>query len=194
MTSRDQSATASGTSKQFVTAFFDSRGDADDAVKKIVALGVSHDDIRIIAGEESAGNEHGEKAGDEQKKDKGLLASLADILMPDEDRHTYAEGLNRGGYVVSINTTAENRDQIIDILDDEGTVDMDKREASWRADGWKGFRTDSSVTGHIKGSRAGVASEDESPVVDEDKRVGKRRFDAGRARVRSYVVDTSPEK
>ena len=40
---------------------------------------------------------------------------------------------------MSLYTTPENRDRILDILDDEGTVDMDAREESWRAEGWTGL-------------------------------------------------------
>ena len=32
---------------------------------------------------------------------QGFWASLVDLFMPDEDRHTYTEGLNRGGYLLS---------------------------------------------------------------------------------------------
>lgn len=176
-------------SKQFVTAFFDSRTEAEAAAERVAALGIPSGDIRMVAGDEPSGD-----ATADTKKDKGFFEALADFLMPDEDRHTYAEGLNRGGYLVSVNTTANNRDRVVDILDDEGTVDMDEREASWRADGWKGFRTDSSVTGHIKGSHAGAATDEESPVVDEQMQVGKRQADAGRARVRSYEVDKTGEE
>ncbi len=172
--------------KQFVTAFFDTRREADAAVDRMTNLGVAFGDIRLVAGNDHTG---GSKA--EGKDDKGFLATLADILMPNDDRHSYAEGLERGGFLLSVNTTPDNRDRIVDILDDEGTVDMDEREASWRADGWKGFRTDSSVTGHITGSRAGVATDEESPVVDKEQRIGKRQTDDKRARVRSYTVDLS---
>ena len=64
--------------------------------------------------------------------------------MPEEDRYAYAEGLSRGGFLVSLDTTAANRDRILDILDDEGTVDMDAREESWRAEGWAGYQAERS--------------------------------------------------
>ncbi|MFQ8433671.1 hypothetical protein ACLJK8_20380 [Amaricoccus sp. W119] len=40
--------------------------------------------------------------------------------MPEDDRYAYAEGLSRGGFLVSLYTSQENRDWILDILDDEG--------------------------------------------------------------------------
>ncbi|KAB0677167.1 hypothetical protein [Aureimonas leprariae] len=121
-------------SKQSVTAFFDSRSDADAAATRIRAEGVSDADIRIVAGESDLGTSEtrGEK--------KGFWESLSDFFLPNEDRYAYAEGLSRGGYFVSVATSAANHDRILDILDDEGTVDMDAREASWRAEGWEGYQ------------------------------------------------------
>lgn len=179
----------SNTSTQYVTAFFDSRRDADAAIERVAALGVPHDDIRIVEGNERA-------AGStvEHEEDKGFFEALKDFFMPDDDRHTYAEGLNRGGYLVSINTSMEHRDRIVDILDDEGTVDMDEREATWRADGWEGYRTDASETGHSTGSHAGLSDNEAIPIVREEIKVGKREVEAGRVRVRSYVVETPVEE
>ncbi|WP_413152193.1 hypothetical protein [Amaricoccus sp. W119] len=42
------------------------------------------------------------------------------MFMPEDDRYAYAEGLSRGGFLVSLYTSQENRDWILDILDDEG--------------------------------------------------------------------------
>ena len=115
---------------QYVTAFFDSRADAEAAIDRIVATGVSRSDIRMVEGRDSGA------ATTTHHEERGFFEALGDFFMPDEDRAAYAEGLNRGGYLVSLNTTAGNRDAILDILDDEGTVDMDAREESWRSEGW----------------------------------------------------------
>lgn len=177
------------TSNQAVTAFFDSRSDADAAAARIADLGVAADEMRIVAGNQRAGD-----TTVEHKEDKGFLASLADFFMPDEDRHTYAEGLNRGGYLLWVNTTVENRDRIIDILDDEGTVDMDEREATWRADGWTGYGTGTPAAAQTTEARVGMSDQEAIPLVQEDLRVGKRQVEDGRVRVRSYVVETPVEE
>lgn len=179
-------------SNQFVTAFFDTRSDADAAAERIAALGVSHADIRLMSGNEQRGKT---TVTVEHTDDKGFFAKLGDFFMPDEDRDTYAEGLNRGGYLLSVNTTTENRDRILDILDDEGTVDMDEREATWRADGWTGYSTGTPATGHATtDTRAGLSDQEAIPIVQEDLKVGKRQVEDGRVRVRSYVVETPVEE
>jgi len=112
---------ADTTSRQYVTAFFDNEADAEAAVARIAAEGIPRDQIRIVRGDAAA------DAPAAERREGGFFAALADLFMPEEDRYTYAEGLNRGGFLVSLYTTPDTHDRIVDILDDEGTVDMDAR-------------------------------------------------------------------
>ncbi len=169
-------ASQTGTT-QYVTAFFDTRSAADAAVDRVVAAGVPRDQIRYVEGSDNT-------AAPAATQQRGFFEALGDMFMPDEDRAAYAEGLNRGGFLVSLNTTPQNRDVILDILDDEGTVDMDAREESWRAEGWTADRMD---TGRAAGDDGTI------DVVEEKLRVGKREVDHGRVRVRSYVVEEPVE-
>jgi len=122
-------------SNQYVTAFFDTEAEAEAAVDRVVdEEGISREAIRLVPG--SADADLAEPA----PRHEGFFAALADLFMPSEDRYAYAEGLSRGGYLVSVTTTRENHARILDILDDEGTVDMDAREESWRAEGWAGYQ------------------------------------------------------
>ena len=183
---------------QYVTAFFDNEADAEAAVARIAAEGIPRDQIRIVAGTGEADMTPSEP------REKGFFRALADLFMPEEDRYAYAEGLSRGGYLVSLNTTLENRDRILDILDDEGTVDMDAREESWRAEGWQGYQASEPTLGtemeEIATSSPRPASTADAPsdgtieVVEENLRVGKREVDQGRVRVRTYVVETPVEE
>lgn len=177
------------TTSQYVTAFFDRRDEAEAAVERIVAEGVSRDEIHMIAGDEGSSD----LGASEPREDRGFFAALGDLFMPDEDRHTYAEGLSRGGYMVSLYTRPENRERILDILDDEGTVDMDQREASWREEGWSGYQAETS-TGAASAERHDHAEGDSIEVVEEQMRIGKRQVEQGRVRVRSYTVDTPVEE
>lgn len=178
------------TPDQYVTAFFDSEADAEAAVSRIVAEGVPRDRIRVIAGD-------GDTTAAEPRE-TGFFASLAELFLPAEDRDSYAEGLSRGGYLVSLTTTPENRERVLDILDDEGTVDMDAREAGWRAEGWEGYRAaEGSIPAGASG--AGIPAADRSggdmiKVLKENLRVGKREVEQGRVRVRSYVVEAPAEE
>jgi stress response protein YsnF len=186
-------------SNNYVTAFFDSEADAEAAIARLEAEGIPRSEIRIVAGDASAGTEPTAPPA------KGFFEALGDLFMPDEDRYSYAEGLRRGGYLVSLNTTAANRERVLDILDDEGTVDMDSREETWRSEGWQGYEASAPTTRASALSETGrgfsdttpsldTGSEDAIEVVEEKLRVGKRDSEHGRVRVRSYVVETPVEE
>ena len=60
--------------------------------------------------------------------------------MPDEDRHTYTEGLNRGGYLLSARVPEELADTAGEVLESSDPIDLDQRSESWRQEGWAGYQ------------------------------------------------------
>ena len=108
------------------------------------------------------------------------------MFMPAEDRYAYAEGLSRGGFLVSLNTTVDNRDRILDILDDEGTIDMDAREESWRAEGWQGYQAGAPLTqvGTTRGIDASGTSLRDRRDDAERGQDRRRRGEAARRQAR----------
>jgi uncharacterized protein (TIGR02271 family) len=175
--------------KRCVTAFFESRTDAEEAVARLQREGIPRDNIRMIVG--SPGSSSAAAAPQE----KGFWEELKDMFMPDEDRHTYAEGLRRGGFLVSVYASDTQYERAIDILDDEGTIDLDQRAGEWRSQGWTGVSAGSTSSGVSRGStsaaRAGSGKAEEViPIAQEELRVGKRDVSHGRVRVRSYVEET----
>jgi hypothetical protein len=88
--------TSSSSIRRMVTAFFDRRSDADQALERLVDAGVSRDSIRFMPGDERDLSD--DDAGTSTRTEsRGLWDSLGDWLLPEEDRGTYAEGLRRGG-------------------------------------------------------------------------------------------------
>ena len=196
---------------QYVTAFFDDRDDAEEAVANLVETGIAKSDIRMVGGNESSAIT---EPVEPPVHEKGFFESLGDLFMADEDRHTYAEGLRRGGYLVSVPTTAANREQILDILDHDGTIDIDGRVETWGLEGWSGRATgDDAGIVRLPPASSGIVtpatrsagysesaslSERGSPdasrddtieVMEERLRVGKRDVGQGRVRVKSYIVE-----
>lgn len=177
-------------SSNTVTAFFENRSDADAAVERLAEAGIARDGIRVVAGKEST------TSTEVASEHKGFWEKLEDFFFPDEDRAVYSEGLRRGGYLVTVsNVTAASYDKVIDILDDEGSIDLDQRAESWRSEGWNQQETVSSYGASAnRASATGTAAleagrEEVIPVVEEELRVGKRDLNHGRVRVRSYVVE-----
>jgi uncharacterized protein (TIGR02271 family) len=186
---------------------FDSQHDAQRAVDRLIDAGIPAGSVRLVPGYENDA-----PITDRTEHHRGFFASLADLFMPDEDRYTYAEGLSRGGYmVVASDLDSAYYDRAVDILDDEGSVDLDEREQSWRSEGWSGYQADTATDLGYGSSSVGAAglgttglgtsgyaatesdrlasrTDDEViPVVDERLVVGKRDVNLGRVRVRSYL-------
>ena len=202
MSYKSSSSTGSYAGRRTITAFFDDRGEADRAVEKLVAAGIGRSDVRVVEGGDSTSTS---TSGSSTGEGGGFWDSLTDLFLPDEDRHTYAEGLRRGGYLVTVTTDA-NYETALEILDDDGTIDIGEREGSWRSEGWSGYAggtpgasstraTGSALSGGgYHGSATTLSDttggEEVIPVVEEQLRVGKRDVSHGRVRVRSYVVET----
>ncbi len=194
--------TTGSASRRTVTAFFDSRTDAEEAISRLHAAGIPRDGIRLTPGHEDTAGGAGTQSFPEASA--GLWDSLRDLFLPDEDRHAYAEGLRRGGFLVSVSASDADYERVIDILDDEGTIDIDERAESWRSEGWSASSTAGGTTGAassmsgmtgsgttMNASSERVSDRDEViPVAEEHLNVGKRDVSHGRVRIRSYVVET----
>jgi len=192
-------------SSRTLTAFFDQKDDASLAVQRLRDLGIPEASIRLVGGQGAQGG----------YEEKGFWESLGDMFFPEEDRETYGEGLRRGGYLVTVTDLDPALfDEALDILDDEGTVDLEERSAAWRSEGWAGSAGAQNLTSaqnstlsdapssaptrdnvqvgqqHASRQANRSISDDEAiPIVEERLRVGKRDTNLGRVRVRSYVVE-----
>jgi uncharacterized protein (TIGR02271 family) len=69
----------------------------------------------------------------------GLISGLTRLGLNDDDADTYAEGLRRGGTLVSVNAPDGRADLAVSTLKRHGAIEIDKRAAEWRAEGWSGF-------------------------------------------------------
>ncbi len=67
-----------------------------------------------------------------------LAPLLEDDGLSRADAYAYAEGVTRGGSVIIVKCGATHIDQVVGILDQEGVLDLDEQQASWRSQGWEG--------------------------------------------------------
>lgn len=73
----------------------------------------------------------------------GILGALKDAGHSDEEAEVYAEGVRRGGTLVSVRAD-EGRTQAVErILHGRSGVDAMERGASYREQGWTGYNADS---------------------------------------------------
>ena len=120
---------------QTLTALYDTRGAAETARDQLVERGVSMEAISIrgVEGDETAAS------STNTAEDRGFWASLSDLFMPDEDRYTYAEGVKRGGYLLSARVSDGLQEAAADILEACDPIDLDQRSETWRQGGWTGY-------------------------------------------------------
>jgi hypothetical protein len=73
----------------------------------------------------------------------GLLGALVDMGIPEETAHYYAEGVRRGGTLVSVQTDESKANRAVEILNDHDPIDINQRATQWRETGWTGFDVNS---------------------------------------------------
>jgi uncharacterized protein (TIGR02271 family) len=189
-----------------LTAMYDTRDAAAAAQQQLAGLGIPSGDISVHGAE--AGTTAG-TAGEEP----GFWASL---FMPDDDRRLYAEGVQRGGYLLTARVRDDQEEAALDVLEGSGAVDLDAQAGTWRQGGWTGSEaSDATVVGVVPGAAVattGIAETDAAyrtepraearslegdevlQVAEEQLRVGKREVGGGRVRVRSYVTERPVEE
>ncbi len=193
-----------------ITALFDNLADAERARARLIEMGVGRDQVSIVAqgtGGTAAGTTGGTTVTEQSRKEGGFFEALADLFLPEEDRYTYAEGIRRGGHLLSVRAADENIDRVVAIIEECRPVDIDQRAQEWRSAGWAGWETSRQgatgagtgaagaagvrATGGTTAESAGRGTEREEviPVVEERLNVGKRDVERGGVRVRSYVVE-----
>ena len=109
-----------------ITAVFDFEAEAKRAQDALAAQGFARGNMRLHRQEASTA------------PDKGFWESLAELFVPEDDRHGYAEAARRGGTVLTLSVPEHRFEAAADILEANGAVDLDEREAAWRAEGWNG--------------------------------------------------------
>jgi len=114
----------------------------------------------------------------------GLIGALTKWGVPKEKAEYYAEGVRRGGTLVSVRTDDENADLAAEIMEDHDALDINERAAQWQQSGWSGFE-------YNETERAALAN---IPVVEEDLQVGKREVQRGGVHVYSHIEEVPVEE
>jgi hypothetical protein len=72
----------------------------------------------------------------------GAIGLLTRQGVSHADSHLYAEGLKRGGTLVTVVADEDRLDAFRQIFKTHGAVDIEKRGAAWEAEGWVAFDPD----------------------------------------------------
>jgi hypothetical protein len=68
----------------------------------------------------------------------GIVGALTEAGVSEEDAHTYAEGVRRGGTLVSARVPDGDRARLDAVLN-QSAVNLRDRSAAWQKSGWKTF-------------------------------------------------------
>src|SRR4029450_10814009 len=125
-----------------------------------------------------------------------LLETLADLGVPYDEAHAYAEGVHRGGALVVVESSDDRAERGMAILQRLHPVDIHARTAQWRQEGWTGAAAHARAAatagtpGRERTPQRGTEDTDvRIPVVEEDISVGKREVERGHVRIYSRVTE-----
>lgn len=69
----------------------------------------------------------------------GIVAALVDMGVPEEDANFYAEGVKRGGVLVSVQTDDTQARTAESIMNRFNALEVDRNRQTWRSSGWNRF-------------------------------------------------------
>lgn len=125
----------------------------------------------------------------------GIVAGLVDLGVPEEEANYYAEGIRRGGTMVSITTDESSVNRAQDIMNRHNPIDLEGRATSWRESGWTGYSeraapytVDAISSERDRWRTMDVGEQEHIDVVEEQLQVGKREIEGGGVRVRKYMT------
>ena len=142
----------------------------------------------------------------------GLIGGLTHIGVPKEHAEYYAEGVRRGGTLVTVDSPDDRAEEAVNIMNGNNAVDIDTRGASYRAGGYTGYNESASpyasedITREREsyrnapamntGTNSGMNAQGETviPIVEEDIAVGKRQVQSGGARIHTRVTERPVEE
>lgn len=128
----------------------------------------------------------------------GVAGALVNMGVPEEEAGYYAEGVRRGGTLVTIDAPDDMADQAVDIMDNYDPIDIQERAETWQSSGWTRYDpeaapyTSDEVVADRKRYQTATKDKDGKtalPVVEEELKVGKREVRQGSTRVRSYITE-----
>ncbi|ODU57519.1 MAG: hypothetical protein ABS99_04835 [Acetobacteraceae bacterium SCN 69-10] len=82
----------------------------------------------------------------------GITGGLTGAGISDSDANVYAEGVRRGGSLVTVRAPDDREAEARRILDDHMPMDVEAREAEYRSEGWAAFDPKARPYIHIVGA------------------------------------------
>ena len=170
-----------------LVAVFDDYSEAQEACRKLQAVGIDKQSIQLNGADSTA--EQMSPRNDPDDEPGAISRFFSSIFGTDNDNDAskYTEAASRGNTILTVAVADESRvEEISDMLDDCGAVDVDERAQQWQASG--------AVPAVTKPMATGAGTDDTLEVVEETMKVGTRTVQKGNVRVHRRVVETPVEE
>ncbi len=191
-----------------IVGIFDDNEEARAAVQALNKAGVKQGDINLARNEGTGKGYTAYKGANDEEESIGdsISGFFGNLFGTDDDddmsftdeTDVYAESVRRGSVVVTANVKENMVDKAADILNDNGAIDVDRRAAQYRKDGYKKFdnKANPYTTEQTKTELKKFKDQGEIalPVIEEKLNVGKRVVNHGGVRVHTSVTETPVEK
>jgi len=185
-----------------LVALYDTCTDAERVVQELIKDGFARSDMHLALDHtEGCETQHAAVESDSAYAGENLLDTLADLGVPYDEAHAYAEGVHRGGALVVVESSDDRAERGMEILQRLHPVDIHARTAQWRQEGWTGAAAHARAAatagtqGRQRTPQRGTEDTDvRIPVVEEDISVGKREVERGHVRIYSRVTEHPVEE
>jgi stress response protein YsnF len=176
-----------------VIGFFDDAAEAQEAVDELLQYGIDADNIEMSDSGVTPVNEKQDYVRDD-KSDNAITRFFKNLFGDDsEDARKYAQVGSSAKYIVAVEAaSSEQAEEVADILDDCGAIDVDERAGRFGS-GQRLDTDDRNSTGYS--SSGSTRGQNESiQRAEEQLNVGKKEIEKGSVRVRSRIVETPVEE
>src|ERR671930_1135596 len=203
-----------------LVALYDTCTDAERVVQELIKDGFARSDIHLALDHtEGCETQHAAVEWDSAYAGANLLETLADMGVPYEEAHAYAEGVHRGSALVVVESSDDRAERGMAILQRLHPVDLHERTAQWRQEGWTGTAAGATTSTPMARTATATRSTQEQaraqtrvtnqgattrrvegdkevtiPVVEEDIAIGKREVERGHVRIYSRVTERPVEE
>lgn len=183
-------------SQKTVIGIFENSDDARRASLELADHGIRRENVDIATRPVGTAHDHVDR---DKEHDTAIGRFFHNLFSDDEDRAArYSSVAHRSNSIVTVHCRdEENAEEVADILDKCGAVDVDEHAARY------GFYNSNRV--EARTDRAHYTSEEvgrdvppeenrKIPVIREEVRVDKREVNTGGARLRSRIVERPVEE
>ena len=172
------------THNRFVVGLFDEPNEARTVVKELKSAGFDHIDVK------------------NRGENRGLTGHLENHGVPDSHSHFYAEGVRRGGTLVTLFTDDGHYTNAVELMRRHGAVDINKRASYYKKGGYERHDENAPPYNEEKysaerkeyGTHEHNEGETVLPEIEEKIHIGKEKVQRGGVRVFARETEVPVEE